>query len=320
MDQSQVISLTVTIAIVLLLGIVIMGTVLFFLFKNLLKKQNTPNGIAEQISAMDNATRASFERLSGTMGSLQKSAEQMAKVGEDVGALQNLLKPPKFRGSLGETMLNELLSQIIPNDFYKTQYSFKTGSIVDAVIRVGNKIVPVDAKFPLEGFQEMVDNNDSDQVKKMRRKFDRAIKKHIDDISSKYILPDEHTYDFALMYIPAENIYYETIIKAEDSDLLSYAADKHVIPVSPNSFYAYLQVIALGLRGLHIEERANEIMGDLKRLQGDQSKFREAYDTLGKHLNNARNKHEEGGLLLGRFEDKLLNIAEEVEPQNELEG
>ncbi|MCZ6530039.1 MAG: DNA recombination protein RmuC [Chloroflexi bacterium] len=136
----------------------------------------------------------------------------------------------------------------------------------------------------------------------------------LSDIASKYILPDEGTFDFALMYIPAENVYYETIIKDEqlgdDASILSHAMQKHVIPVSPNSFYAYLQAIALGFRGLQIEKQAKEIMGFLDRLMGDIGRFRADYNTLGGHLENARKKYDEAERRLGRFEEKLGSARE----------
>jgi DNA recombination protein RmuC len=133
----------------------------------------------------------------------------------------------------------------------------------------------------------------------------------VDEIAKKYILPDEGTFDFALMYIPAENVYYEVVVRGEDGDdaLLGYALSRRVIPVSPNSFYAYLQVILLGLRGLRIEQNAREILSTLTRLQGDVGRFREHFDTLGRHLTNAKNKYDETATVLARFEAKVDEIA-----------
>ena len=136
--------------------------------------------------------------------------------------------------------------------------------------------------------------------------------KHIDAIAAKYILPDEGTYDFALMYIPAENVYYETIIKDDagggDKSLSHYALGKRVIPVSPNSFYAYLQVIIMGLRGMRIEERAKEIFQDLSRLRGDFSKFRDEFDLVGKHLSHAQSSFQSADKRLEQFDQKLVAV------------
>ena len=182
---------------------------------------------------------------------------------------------------------------------------------VDAVIFLGNSLVPVDAKFPLEQFIRLQSVEDEKNRASERKAFIRVIKSHIDDIADKYILPDEGTYDFALMYIPAENVYYETIIKDDqEGGLFPYALERCVIPVSPNSFYAYLQVIVRGLRGLKIEEKASEIMNQLSRLRIDEEKFKKDFETLGSHLTNARNKYDEASRKLSRFEDKLLETGD----------
>ena len=264
-----------------------------------------------KLKEIDDSSRKSFERLSGNLGNLSKATEQMIDVGKTISSLEDLLKPPKLRGGMGETLLGELLSQILPGNF-ELQYKFKDGSRVDAAIKIGNNIVPVDAKFPLESFRRMIETENKEEAKKERRDFIKAVKKHIDDIASKYILPDEGTFDFALMYIPAENVYYETIIKDDEGNsLFPYASERRVIPVSPNSIIAYLQVIAYGLKGMQIEEKAKEIMQHLTRLQVDEDKFRKEFDVLGSHLNNAKNKYEEADRRLNRFEDKLISVGED---------
>lgn len=280
------------------------------------------NTLQKRLQEVDEGSRKSFERLASDLGKLSKATDQMMEVGKSISGLEDLLKPPKLRGGMGELLLGELLAQILPGN-YELQHSFSTGAIVDAVITLGDSYVPVDSKFPLESFRRIFEADDEDSAKKERKGFIKAVKKHIDDIASKYILPDEGTFDFALMYIPAENVYYETILKDEDDKgLFPYAMEKKVIPVSPNSFYAYLQVIIRGLKGMRIEERALEIMNYLGRLQGDQEKFRNDFDILGKHLENARNKYTEADKRLGRFEDKLLvagdptNLISSVEEEN----
>lgn len=268
------------------------------------------DALASRLSQVDDSSRASFERLSGTLGQLSKATEQMLKVGQDISNLEDLLKPPKLRGGMGETLLTELLGQILPGHF-KGQNSFKSGDRVDAVIKLGDGLVPVDAKFPLESFRRMIEQKDDALAKKERRQFMSAVKSHIDDIAQKYILPDEGTYDFALMYIPAENVYYETILKDEsDNGLLPYSIKKKVIPVSPNSFYAYLQVIIHGLKGLRIEQTAKEILNHLERLKGDEQRFKSEFEVLGTHIKNAGNKYDEAQKRLEKFEEKLLATGE----------
>jgi len=201
------------------------------------------------------------------------------------------LRAPKFRGGLGELMLERLLDDILPHQNYRLQHRFQSGEAVDAVTQIGDNLVPIDSKFPLEDFQRVLAAESDRERESRRRQFTRTVKKHIDNVT-KYILPDEGTFDFALMYIPAENVYYETILRdgAEGSEVYSYALQKRVIPVSPNSFYAYLQVIILGLKGLHIEHTASEILRHLSRLQGEFEGFQEDYDTLGGHIRHAATK------------------------------
>jgi len=171
--------------------------------------------------------------------------------------------------------------------------------------------VPVDAKFPLENFQRILEETDETARRQWRRAFVRDVKARVDEIAKKYILPDEGTYDFALMYIPAENVYFEAILRddAIDEDAPAvYATSRRVIPVSPNSLYAYLRVIVLGLKGLQIERSAQDIQARLSRLGGDLDKFRDAFDVVGRHLTHARNKYDDAASALNRVEAKLEGI------------
>lgn len=268
---------------------------------------------------LDTAAKV-IKDVSQNLGELGKASERIFEVGKDIAKLQDILRAPKIRGVLGELFLGELLSQIIPKEYFALQHRFKNGEIVDAVVFLGPRKVPIDAKFPLENFRKLLDCANDEERKAVRKQFIRDVKKHIDDVAHKYILPDEGTFDFALLYIPAENVYYETIIKDENEEsIVAYALPKHVIPVSPNSLFAYLQAIVLGLRGLEIEKRAEDILNNLQRLSLDFARFKEDFDTVGKHILNARNKYEEAEKRLGRFEDKLGAIAT-VQPQIELEN
>jgi len=309
----EIVQIVLIVLIVILLGALIVlirtQTRLSELSKQFPNAQSI-DALGKRIQDVDDSSRKSFERLSGTLGELSKATEHMMEVGKTISSIEDLLKPPKLRGGLGETLLEQLLAQILPPQHYQLQYAFRGGEVVDAVIRLGERLVPVDSKFPMESFRRLISDDDEQPEKKDRKEFTRTMKQHIDQIAQKYILPDEGTYDFALMYIPAENIYYETVIKEEQGDeLYPYAMEKRVIPVSPNSFYAYLQVIVYGLKGMHIEEKAKAIMNQLARLKGDEEKFREEFDTLGTHLKNARNKFDEAERKLARFEDKMLEVS-----------
>lgn len=256
-----------------------------------------------------------YTRLMGDfqhrLGQLQESTQSMIRIGQDISSLQDILKAPKLRGVLGELFLEELLRQLLPQDRYILQHGFRSGEKVDAVILLGQGMVPVDAKFPLENFKRHLQAPSGDVEKRTRRQFVQDVKKHIDSIAAKYILPEEGTFDFALMYLPAENVYYETIIKDEDTgeeSLSTYALTKRVIPVSPNSFYAYLQAIVLGLRGLRIENSAREILGCLAQLANDFKKFDEDFQKLGSHLSNSKAVYEKAEKRLDRFKHQLETI------------
>jgi DNA recombination protein RmuC len=205
---------------------------------------------------------------------------------------------------------------MLPREHYALQHCFRSGERVDAVIRIGGRIVPVDAKFPLENFRRMLAEPEEDRRRAFRKAFGRDVKNRVEEVAKKYILPDEGTFDFALMYVPAENVYYETIMKEEDAEedsIATYALSRRVVPVSPNSLYAYLQVIILGLRGLRIEANAREIQNDLIRLGGDLEKVKEHFGKLGGHLTNAQKQFTDAERDLSRFEAKLEAIERKEE-------
>jgi DNA recombination protein RmuC len=249
------------------------------------------------------------------LGKVEVVTKEVLEKARNISSLEDLLRAPKFRGGLGEFFLGDLLGQILPPAYYLLQHRFKSGEKVDAAIKLGNNLVPVDAKFPLENFKKYVQEEAAKEKEALRKKFVADVNKHVDDIASKYILPDEGTYNFALMYIPAENIYYETIIKdeafGEEKSIFSYALQRRVIPVSPNSFYAYLQVIVLGLKGMQIEKSAQAIFQTLAQLRGDLSRFRNDFQTMGTHLANAKTRFDEAEKRLEKFTDRLDLMTEE---------
>jgi|UniRef100_A0A7V3PSD5 DNA recombination protein RmuC len=254
---------------------------------------------------LDNATQVTGE-LNRRLGELAIAAQNILNVGKDIASLQDILRAPKPRGVLGEFFLENILQEMLPN-YYQLQYSFRSGEKVDAVIRLGGRLVPVDAKFPLDDFQRLLAAEKEIERATLRKVFLQKVKKNIDSIAQKYIRPDEGTFDFALMYIPAENVYYETItgITDKEENILKYAFDRRVIPVSPGTIYAYLQTIVLGLRGMQIEQQAQQILNHLGRLQADMNRFQDKFQTLGAHLTNAHNRYEEAARELERLSERL---------------
>jgi DNA recombination protein RmuC len=264
-------------------------------------------GLGERL---DNAARVVGD-VRKSLGGLEEANKKIYEVGKDISSLQEILRAPKLRGGLGEFFLEDMLSQILPRDHFEMQHGFRSGERVDAVVRVGESYVSVDSKFPLENFRRLLDAASEEEQNRARKQFLSDVRKHIDAIASRYILPDEGTYDFALMYIPAENVYYETIIKdslSDEKSIAEYALLKRVIPVSPATFYAYLQAILLGLKGLKVEEQAKEIIQLLGRLEGDFTKVREDFRLVGRHLSNASSAYQSAEKKLDHFGDKVTSL------------
>ncbi len=270
------------------------------------------------------AQQALGERLDNTanvvgavqrsLGGLEEANRRIFEIGRDISSLQEILQPPKLRGGLGEHLLEDLLRQVLPEDRLAFQYTFASGQRVDAMLRLEGGAVPVDAKFPLENFRRVLQADDDEARARARRAFVADVKRHIDAIAERYIVPDEGTFDFALMYVPAENVYYEIIVKEDvtaGADLVEYAMRRRVIPVSPGSFYAYLQAIAVGLRGLRIEDRAREIMAGIAGVRDELERLREAYRLVGRHLGNATSVASAAERRLDRLEARLTALADD---------
>jgi DNA recombination protein RmuC len=273
--------------------------------------QQLQSSSGEVSKRLDNAARVIGD-VQKNIGELSEASRRIFEVGKDIATLQDILQPPKLRGGLGEQFLGELLSQILPSEFFTLQHQFSSGERVDAVVRLGERLVPIDSKFPLDNFKRIIECETEEERRAYQKTFYRDVKKHIDDIANKYILPQEGTYDFALLYIPAENVYYETITKdealGEDKGIFNYALKKKVIPVSPNSFFAYLQVIVFGLRGLKIEKDAQRILNSLVGLNKELEGFQGDFQLIGRHIINAMSKFEDARRRLDKFNLKLEQI------------
>ena len=257
--------------------------------------------------------------LKGQLGQLSQATQTVIQVGSEVKKLQDILQRPGMRGSLGEWSLESLLGDVLPRQNYTIKHRFKNGREVDVLVHLAQGHVAIDAKFPLPNFQQILEEKDASARQKLRRAFLRDVCARIDEIAQKYILPDEGTLDFALMYIPAENVYYETIIKLDDKepDIGKYGRERRVIPVSPNTLYSYLMVIAAGLKGLQIEKNAQIIQQKLSRFTGDMQLFINDFALIGRHLNNAKTKYDDSGKKLDAFQTRLQQMETQATQQEE---
>lgn len=242
------------------------------------------------VETLQTSTQAMNERLDTAarfIAAVQKNIGEMSEIGRGMKDLQDFLKSPKLRGNIGEQILKDLLGQMLPKQSFHLQYSFKSGVTVDAAIKTGNGIIPVDSKFPMEGFRKLISAKDEADRKIISREFAVDVKRHIDDISRKYILTEEGTIDYALMYIPSEAVYYEIV---NNPALFDYAGEKRVLPVSPTTFYAFLRTILMSFEGQKIEEQAKQILRTIRAMQKDYQKVEENMNVLQRHITNAYNQ------------------------------
>ena len=241
-------------------------------------------------SSLQSSTKSLNERLDNAarvISAVQKNIGEMSEIGRGMKELQEFLRSPKLRGNIGEQVLKELLGQMLPKQSFHLQYSFKSGERVDAAIKTTAGIVPVDSKFPMENFRRMMAAKNEEEKKAAEKEFTRDVKKHLDAISMKYILTEEGTIDYALMYVPSEAVYYEIVNNLE---LFDYAGKKRVLPVSPSTFYAYLKAILMSFEGQKIEARAKEILSTIRAVQKDYNKTEENLGVLNRHIQNAYNQ------------------------------
>src|SRR5882762_4734415 len=245
-------------------------------------------------------TRDQISQIQRQLGEVQQAGKQMALTAQ---TLEGILGGAKSRGSLGEVTLERLLEDSLPRAQYEMQFRFSSGEVADAVIKLRDKkLMAIDSKFPLDAYRRITAEGDE-----ARRAFAVAVKGHADAISKKYIVPDEATLDVALMFVPSESVYYELLQTSDNKGqpLDAYCRDKHVIAVSPNTLYAHLCVIAMGLRGMQMEENAKRLLESLSGMEKQMEKFADKYDTLGTHLKNAQQSYSESDKLFERAQNTL---------------
>lgn len=241
--------------------------------------------LIDQRKAISDQTKLIWERLensSQVISQVQKQLGGITEFGKDMKDLSNILKSPKLRGGLGEQFLYEILENNLPKDLFKTQYKFKDGDVCDAVVITDKGLIAIDSKFPMENFKEMLTKETQEEREKYKKVFIRDVKKRIDEISSKYILPEEGTTDFAVMYVPSENIYYELIVNT--AEIEDYSRDKKVFLTSPNTLSYQMKAILVGYQQNELQKHAGEILKSLSGIQSEAQKFDEDLGILSGHI------------------------------------
>ncbi len=245
---------------------------------------------SEMSKVLQENSRQLNERLDNAaklISSVQKNLGEMSEVGKGIKTLQGFLQSPKLRGGLGEEMLKNMIGETFPKNSFHLQYSFRSGAKVDAVLKTDAGLLCVDSKFPMENFNRMLTGESEGERQKAKKDLIIDVKKHIQDVSKKYILPEEGTLDFALMYVPSESVYYEVV---NTDELTHFARSNRVYPVSPNTLYAHLQVLLLSFQGKELETKSHEIFKLLRGISKDYQKLEESIGVLGRHVTNAHNQ------------------------------
>jgi len=268
------------------------------------------SGTSKEVNDRMAHVQGIFAELQKQVGGMSEQARHLAELSKSIADLQHILTAPKLRGGFGEEQLENLLAMVFAREQYRTQYAFSSGDRADAVLMFPQGMVAIDSKFSLENFRRITEVETELEKKAARRDFLKDVRKRVDEIASKYIRPAEGTLPFALMYIPAENVYYEAIIRDEDdTGLYEYCAQKRVMPVSPNSLYAYLHTIVVGLKSLHVSQQAESILRQMESLRFELEKFTDVYDKLGTHLKNAGKSYDDSTRALGKLENRVQNLA-----------
>ncbi|MCS7217280.1 MAG: DNA recombination protein RmuC [Candidatus Bipolaricaulota bacterium] len=268
--------------------------------------QGQDQALAQRLTSVQGLVADLRERL----GRVEEISRRVGAVAEDLAGLQDLLRGPKARGAFGEWVLSELLAEVLPRGRFQEQYRFRDGSVVDAAIFLEGGIVPVDAKFPIAGFEELRRAPTPEERQRLKKNLLRTAQRHVDTIAQKYIKPEEGTTDFALMYIPAEGVFLELLLPEGDLDFLAYAWNKRVFPCSPNSFYSYLRALSLGLKGWELARDVERVVRELQAAEQGLAQALEEFDTLGGHLRNAQRKWDEVARKFREVHVRLSQVAQ----------
>lgn len=265
---------------------------------------------AKEIRDLSHVLNQRLDNAARVIAAVQKNIGEFSEIGRSMRDLQEFLRSPKLRGNIGEEVLADLIGQMFPKGTFFLQYGFKSGARVDAAIKTDAGILTIDAKFPLENYLKMVKNETETEREVAKKEFIRDVKGHIGEIANKYILPDEGTLDFALMYVPSEPVFYELV---QITEVMNFAKRNRVYPVSPTTLYAHLQTILLSFAGKQMEQKSREVFKLLRAMLGDYEKIEASFGVLGKHLTNACNQ-------MGQVSQSFMRLGQKLKNSQSLEG
>ncbi len=293
--------------------LIVAFTIILIALHLLKEVRRLPKDISLSVTDALQVTTGAIGDINRSLGELGIRGKQFEDFGKAINEIGSLLRPPHIRGMTGEILLEKILSDMLPAGIYEMKYSFQSGEQVDAVIKFREYILPIDSKFPLDNFKRMLECEAEDDKRRCYREFVQAVKKQIDSISKKYILPNENTFEFAFMYVPSESVYYEAIVRdkqyGEENALLFYATKNRVYIVSPATLYPYISTIVHGLKALRIEENAKQILERIGALRKDFEDFKDVFDIMGGHLSDAYKKYVvEAARKLSKVETDLSSL------------
>lgn len=327
-----------TVIILVFLIVIVIGLALFFFWQKKSKVDEKQSGeirdlerrltdlmtnqLKEIRDSQSGASKAMYDQISSFTKESTKIREDLKQVQEsvkDVSSFQEIFKSPKLRGQWGEASLEHILSQHFPSELYKIQYLFSSGEQVDAVLKLPNsKVLPIDSKFPSENFGKMIESSNDLEKNGFQKRFIEDVKNRINEIATKYILPSEGTVDFALMYIPAEAVYYEIVNNVgREFDLTNYAWSKKVILTSPNTIYLTLRTVEHWFKDTQVSRQTQEILKRLNKVHQDAGKLMNDFRKLGSHLRNAVSSYDNSEKRLNLFSDKVAGLLEAKETPNQ---
>lgn len=291
--------------LIIIIGVLVIGFILLFLFLNKKLEVKQDNTLLEWLKSMDKRLDLQTQKILES----QKTIGEMSEIGKSMKDLQNFLASPKLRGGLGEQVLKDLLTESLPRQSFSLQYTFRSGVRVDAMIKTSSGIIPIDSKFSMENFKKMHED------KSFKKDFERDIKNRVDEIADKYILPDEGTVDFALMYVPSEAVYYDIV----NSNLINYAYKRRVMPVSPSTFYAFLRSVLLSFEGQKIAAEIKTIQQAMRAIHTETEKFADILQTLQTHINNTYNTMSRAATQFLSLSSKVENV-QRIDNRKEIDG